>query len=202
MDISKLSHGAKLVLGASIAFLVVSIFNWQEVDFAGIASAGVSMWHGWGVLAGLLAIAIVVWEGLRLTNVKIEIGLTPAMVTTALAILLGLFTLLKFLVDNEFRTFWAWLGLILAIGIVVGAVMNMQAAGHSMGDLKTSMVAAAGGAAAAAKGAVDSATDKGGEHKEASTGAVTPEHPEGAPGATHDAGAAGAPGGDEPPRTA
>ena len=46
MDISKLTHGAKLVLGASIAFLIVSIFNWQEVDI-GIASAGVSMWHGW-----------------------------------------------------------------------------------------------------------------------------------------------------------
>jgi hypothetical protein len=70
MDISKLSHGAKLVLAASIAFLVVSIFNWQEVEFAGIASAGVSMWHGWGVLAGLLAIAIVVWEGLRLANMR------------------------------------------------------------------------------------------------------------------------------------
>ena len=46
------------------------------------------MWHGWGVLAGLLAIAIIVWEGLRLANMKIEIGLTPAMVTAALAILL------------------------------------------------------------------------------------------------------------------
>lgn len=190
MDISKLSHGAKLVLGATIAFLVVSIFNWQEVDFAGIASAGVSMWHGWGVLAGLLAIVIVVWEGLRLANLKIEIGLTPAMVTTALAILLGLFTLLKFLVDNEFRTFWAWLGLILAIGIVVGAFMNMQAAGHSIGDMKTSVVAAAGGAAAAAKGAVESATDKSGGEQEASTDTAA--------GADAD----DAPGGDEPPRTA
>ena len=38
MDISKLTHGAKLVLGASIAFLIVSIFNWQEIDFQGIAS--------------------------------------------------------------------------------------------------------------------------------------------------------------------
>ena len=100
MDISKLTHGAKLVLGASIAFLIVSIFNWQEVDL-GIASAGVSMWHGWGVLAGLLAIAIIVWEGLRLAEMKIEIGLTPAMVTAALAILLLIFTVLKFLVRQR-----------------------------------------------------------------------------------------------------
>ena len=62
------------------------------------------MWHGWGVLAGLLAIAIIVWEGLRLANMKIEIGLTPAMVTAALAILLlVLHRASKFLVSNEFR---------------------------------------------------------------------------------------------------
>ena len=110
MDISKLTHGAKLVLGATVAFLIVSVFHWQEVNILGI-SAGVSMWHGFGVLAGLLAIAIIVWEALRIANLKIEIGLTPAMVTAALAILMLVFTVLKFLVDNEARTFWAGLGL-------------------------------------------------------------------------------------------
>ena len=104
MDISKLTHGAKLVLGGSIAFLIISIFNWQAVKIGGFASVGVSMWHGFGVIAGLLAIAIIVWEGLRLANIKVEIGLTPAMVTAALAVLLLIFTVLKFLVSNEFRT--------------------------------------------------------------------------------------------------
>ena len=160
MDISKLTHGTKLVLGASIAFLIVSIFKWQEIDFQGIASVGVNMWHGWGVLAGLLAIAIIVWEGLRLANVKVEIGLTPAMVTAALAILLLFFTVLKFLVSNEFRTFWAWLGLLIAIAIAVGAFMNMQAAGDSISEMGSSMKAAAGSAAAAAKAATDKSADQ------------------------------------------
>ena len=157
MDISKLTHGIKLVLGASIAFLIVSIFNWQEINFGGIASAGVSMWHGWGVIAGLLAIVIIVWEAIRLANVKVEIGLTPAMVTVALAILLLLFTVLKFLVSNEFRTFWAWLGLLLAIFVAVGARVNMKQLGESVSEMGTSMKTAAGSAAAAAK----AATDKG-----------------------------------------
>ncbi len=159
MDISKLTHGAKLVLGASIAFLIVSIFNWQEIDFHGIASAGVSMWHGWGVLAGLLAIAIIVWEGLRLANMKIEIGLTPAMVTAGLAILLLFFTLLKFFVSNEFRTFWAWLGLLLAIFIAIGAYINMKQMGESISEMGSSMKSAAGSAAAAAKAATDKGSD-------------------------------------------
>ncbi len=115
------------------------------------------MWHGWGVLAGLVAIAIIVWEGLRLANMKIEIGLTPAMVTAALAILLLVFTVLKFLVSNEFRTFWAWLGLLLAILIAVGAWVNMKQLGESVSEMGASMKTAASSAAAAAK----SATDKG-----------------------------------------
>src|SRR5690349_19385211 len=156
MDISKLTHGAKMVLGGTILFLIVSIFHWQEVDL-GIASVGVNMWHGWGVLAGLIAIAIIVWEGLRLANMKLEIGLTPAMVTAALALLLLVFTVLKFLVSNEFRTFWAWLGLLLAILVAVGAWVNMKQLGESVSEMGASMRTAASSAAAAAK----SATDKG-----------------------------------------
>jgi len=151
MDISKLSHGAKLVIAGTIAFLIVSIFNWQEVEFEGIASAGRSMWSGWGVLAGLIAIALLVWEAIRLANINVALPVTPAMTSAALAILLLIFTVIKFLADNEFRTFWAWLGLVLAIAIVVGAWMNMQAAGESMADVKASLSSAA----TSARGAVD-----------------------------------------------
>jgi hypothetical protein len=172
MDISKLTHGAKLVLGGTILFLIVSIFHWQAVDTV-IGSYGVNMWHGWGVLAGLLAIAIIVWEGLRLANMKIEIGLTPAMVTAALAILLLVFTVLKFLVSNEFRTFWAWLGLLLAILVCVGAWLNMKALGESITEMGASMKTAAGSAAAAAK----AATDKG-EAPAAPAAPVAPTAPE------------------------
>src|SRR6478735_11849289 len=150
MDISKLSHGAKLIIGGTVAFLIVSIFNWQEVD-TGIISVGQSMWHGWGVLAGLLAIGLLVWEVIRLANINVAMPVTPAMTSAALAVLLAIFTVIKFLADNEFRTFWAWLGLILAIAIVVGAWLNMQAAGEGLGDIRTQV----GSAAAAAKGAVD-----------------------------------------------
>ena len=174
MDISKLTHGAKLVIGGSIVFLIVSIFNWQEVDIAGFASVGVSMWHGWGVLAGLLAIVIIVWEGIRLLEMKIEIGLTPAMVTAVLAILLLVFTVLKFLVSNEFRTFWAWIGLVLAILIAVGAYMNMKALGESIAEMGSSMKTAAGSAAAAAK----AATDKSSTGDDAAAAPAAPPAPE------------------------
>jgi hypothetical protein len=159
MDLSKLSHGAKLVLAGTVVFLIVSFFNWQEVEFGDIASAGRSMWSGWGTLAGLLAIALLVWEGIRLANVNVSLPVTPAMTSAFLAILLLIATILKFLVDNEFRTFWAWLGLLLAIAIAAGAVMNMQAAGQSFSDMRDTLTAGAAAATAAAKSATDSSKD-------------------------------------------
>jgi hypothetical protein len=155
--LSEISHGAKVVLGATIAFLIVSFFRWQEVsaDLGGIGSvsAGQSMWNGIGVIAGLIAIVIVVWQAVRLANINIEVGVTPSMITAALAVLLVIFTFIKFLADNEFRTFWAWLGLALAIVVVVGAWMNMKAAGEGFGDVRdrvSTMTASVGGGSAAA----------------------------------------------------
>jgi hypothetical protein len=155
MDISKLSHGAKLVLGGTIAFLIVSIFNWQEVEYATI-SAGVSMWHGIGVLAGLFALALLVWEGLRLANIEVTLPVGPAMTSAFLAILLVFFTVIKFLVDGEFRTIWAWIGLALAIAITAGAIQNMQAAGQSFSDVKNTLASGAAAASAAAKSSTSS----------------------------------------------
>jgi hypothetical protein len=154
MDMSKLTHGAKVVLGAAIAYFVVLIPHWQ--DYHG---AGFSGWHGVGVICGLLVIALIAWQAIRLANINLEVGLTPAMVTAALAVLLVFFTVIKFLVANEFRTFWSWLGLILSIVIAVGAWMNMQAMGESISEMGTSMKSAASSAAAAAKAATDKADD-------------------------------------------
>jgi len=134
--LAELSHGAKVVLGGAIVFLILSFFNWQEVDLGAFGEAGVSMWHGVGWIAGLLAIALIVWQAIRLTNFNLEVGVGPAMVTTFLAVLLLLFTVIKFFADSEFRTWAAWVGLILAVVIAIGAWMNMQATGESFGDLQ------------------------------------------------------------------
>ncbi len=136
-----LSRGAQLVLAASVLFLVFSFLNWFEIKRTDL---GESMWHGVGVVAGLLVIALIVWQALRLANVDVELGVTPSMITAALAVLLLLFTFIRFidkpgggLADSIIeRTVWAWLGLILAIAIVVGAWLNMQAAGESLRDVR------------------------------------------------------------------
>jgi cation transport ATPase len=179
MDISKLTHGAKVVLGAAIVYFIVLIPHWQ--DYHGFGFSG---WHGIGVLCGLLVIALIAWQAVRLANINIEVGVTPSMVTAALAVLLLFFTVIKFLVANEFRTFWSWLGLALSIVIVVGAWMNMKAMGESITEMGSSMKAAAGSAAAAAKAATDKSPDEAAAPAPAPPAPAAPEAPAAPPAYT------------------
>jgi uncharacterized membrane protein YgcG len=154
--LAELNHGAKVVLASAIAFLIISFFNWQEIDLGAFGSAGVSMWHGVGWIAGLLAIAIIAWQAVRLANFNVEIGVGPAMVTAFLAILLLLFTVIKFFADSEFRTWAAWVGLIFALVVCIGAWMNMKATGENFGDLQK-LGGGAGGSGGASGGGGTSA---------------------------------------------
>ena len=152
MDISKLSQGAKLMLGGTIVFVIVSFFKWFKIDedlTGGIdLDAGINMWHGVGVIAGLLAIALLVWEGLRLADVKLEFGVSASLVSMALAGLLLLFTFIRFIdgYTGFDRTIFAFLGLILAILIAAGAFLNMQSSGRSFADMKGEFSGAVGSA--------------------------------------------------------
>jgi len=176
MDLSKLTLGSKVVLGAGVLMLIDSFLHWQEVSF-GPVSAGVSMWHGWGVLVGLLLLAILVWAVAQVAGFKIALGpLSPSMVTAGLSALLLLFTLIKVL-TNDYVATWAWIGLVLSAGVAAGAWLSMKAAGESLSDLKTSVTAAASTATAAAKSA--SASPSG----SSSAPAATSPAPSAAPGA-------------------
>ena len=160
MDFSKLTLGSKVTLGAGILLLLDSFFHWQEVSIGPI-SAGTSMWHGWGVLIGLTLLVILAWEGAKLADIKIAVGpLSPSMLTVVLSGLLILFTLIKVLADNYVAS-WAWIGLVLAIGVGVGAWLNMQAAGESLADLKATVASAAGSSSAPAAPAEPETHDAG-----------------------------------------
>lgn len=153
----ELTTGAKLVLGGTIVFLIFSFFEWFEVGGelgeaveAIAGDNGVSMWNGIGWIAGLLAIGLLVWQALRLANIDLEVGVTPAMITAALAALVLIFTFIRF-IDSPSgfdRTIWAWLGLLLAVVIAVGAYLNMQAAGESFADVRERVSSMTGGGSA------------------------------------------------------
>ncbi len=118
-----LSRSSQLLLGAGLLLFIFLFFDWQQAC-AGSFCVGRSGWHGWGVLVGLLVIALILWEAVQVLGVKIELPFKAALLSAGLAAATLLFTVIKFLVDNEVRHWPAWVGLILAIVIGFGGFLR------------------------------------------------------------------------------
>jgi hypothetical protein len=125
MNFAELSRGTKVLLVAGLLLLIDSFLAWQQVSVgAGTfhVTASASMWHGVGVVAGLLVIALLIWEGLQVAGVlsQVQLPVSAVLISVGLAAGTALFTIIKFLVANDARHWPAWIGLILAIAIAVG----------------------------------------------------------------------------------
>ena len=128
-----LSMMGQLALGGSVLYLIFSFFKWQEYCAGGGLDICVSQnaWHGWGVIAAIAAIGIIVYEVGMLMGTKIDVrGMAPTLVSGILSLVVLLATAIKVLVvDDEFRTVWSWVGLILSIAIAAASWMRMKEQG-------------------------------------------------------------------------
>ena len=146
-DVSRMSTAEKLLAGGGILFLIFSFFPWQrfcvelgaledivgDVDNCGSAS----MWAGhgqiFGILAGLLAIALVVASVLSMTGGMRTMNMgtmTPDRLLAFLGLGVVLFGLLKFLfVVTNFVGWAAFVGLVLLAAIGYGAWQKLQESG-------------------------------------------------------------------------
>ena len=127
-----LSRGMQIMLVASVLLLIDSFFDWQHVEatFLGrTIEGGASGWHGVGFIMGLLTVILIAWIVVRLAASDFKLPVSDAMTGALLGFLILLFTVIKFFADNEARHWPAWVGLILAVVIAVGAWMAVQEAG-------------------------------------------------------------------------
>ena len=127
-----MSRSSHLIAWGGLLLFIFLFFDWQQVciNISGISGCGGrSGWHGWGVLVGLLTIALVAWEAIQIFASKLELPFKAAFLTAGLAAGVLLFTIIKFLVDNEARHWPAWVGLILAIVIAGGGYLRWSGDG-------------------------------------------------------------------------
>lgn len=170
-NLKALGRGTQVMFIAAVLLLIVMFFHWQEVDTA-LGSFGQSAWHGfWGVVMGLLTIVLVARIAARLAAVDVPIPLSFATTSFVLGILIAICAVLKLLTD-DYRNFWAFIGVALAIAIAVGAWLEVQEAGgiESLKSDATSL-----GSSASAMAARPAATDA--PSTPAPAAPVTPEMP-------------------------
>jgi hypothetical protein len=146
-DMSKMSTAEKLLAGGSILLLIDSFLPWQRfcVDLGGLEDlvggvencASVSMWSGsgsfFGIVAGLLAIAVIVVGVLSMTGSMRNMNMGSMSADKLMAFLglgVALFGLLKFLFVVTNLVGWAaFVGLVLLAAIAWGAWQKLQESG-------------------------------------------------------------------------
>lgn len=127
--LKKLPREVQAVLGGAALYIVFSFFDWQQVSVLSI-TAGQSEWHGIGIVAGLVALALLAWEAIRLLGVKLELGsVSPGLVSVGAALLLLVFTVITFLSHNEARHWPAWIGFALSVVVAGAGVLRARAEG-------------------------------------------------------------------------
>ena len=131
----KLPRNVQAVIAGTALYIILSFFNWQEVSFMG-HSVGQSEWHGIGMIAVIIAIALLAWEVSRALDMKINLGsLSAGQVSAGLALLLLIFTVITFLDWSEFRAWPEWVGLVLSLLIAGAAFTRAKEEGVKMPEM-------------------------------------------------------------------
>ena len=179
----KLSREAQGVLVGTVLFILLSFLDWQSVTFdlgsLGSHTVGKNLWHGFGLLAVLVAILLLAWEIIRTLDVKIELGgIEPGVISTGLALLLGVLTIIIFLDWSDYRSWPEYVGTLLAIAIAVLAFLRARKEGVGMPAMPANVsVSRGGGAAAASTGAAAPAPEPAPAPPAAAEPAPAPEAP-------------------------
>ena len=137
-NLSTLSRGTQLLVGAGVLLLIDMFLEWQSVD-VGPFSAGQNAWSGfWGVIMGLALLVLLAWVIARIFDERLPDGLPEGPIVLGLGVLIFVFALLKNLID-DYSTIWSYIGVLLAAGVAYGAWLRHEESGGSVESLKASM---------------------------------------------------------------
>jgi hypothetical protein len=131
-----LGRGAQLMLVGGVLFFIDLFLPWQKYTGPGAdeleaigGDLSRSAFHGFGGwLLGLLSLVLIAWLVARLAAVEIPIPVSAAMTAAVLAFLILAIAVIKALVD-DYSGWAAWVGIVLAIVIAVGAWLQIQESG-------------------------------------------------------------------------
>ena len=130
-----LGRGAQLMLIGAVLLIIDLFLPWQDFGNEFSDAVGVdASFNGWrgvaGIILGLLTIVLLAWLVVRIASVNIPLPVSTAMTAALIGTLILIFAVIKLLsILGDEQTIWAWIGLVLAIVIAVGAFQTVQEAG-------------------------------------------------------------------------
>jgi hypothetical protein len=152
-----LGRGAQLMLIGGVLLFLDLFLAWQSIDLGPLGDYSRKGWYGAaGVILGILTIILLAWLIVRLASVDIPLPVSTAMSAAVIGVLILIFAVIKLLsILGDETTIWAWVGLVLAIVIAVGAFRTVQEAGgvDTLRSEATTLGSSMGGGAAAAPAA-------------------------------------------------
>jgi len=160
-----LGRGAQLMLIGGVLLFLDLLLAWQSIDLGPLGDYSRKGWYGAaGVILGILTIILLAWLIVRIASVNIPLPVSTAMSAAVIGVLILIFAVIKLLtILGDEATIWAWIGVVLAIVIAVGAFQTVQEAG-GVDTLRTeasglgSSMGSGGAASAAPATAVPAAT--------------------------------------------
>ena len=130
-QVKSLPLGRQLVLGAGVLLLIDTFLPWQSYSGFG-SSVSWTAWHGfWGVLLGLMTIALVAWVAARAFGVALPENVPDGLVTLVLGVLILVFAVAKNL-DDSYSAWGSYVGIVLAAAVAYGAWLTFQLSGESL----------------------------------------------------------------------
>lgn len=143
MDISKISKGGLVFIGASLLFFISSFLTWFSFDFgvSGFDIAGADA-NGWDVGFLWCGLWVIVFLGLAVTLALPAFGQSgpqiPVVVYLGVGALGALLVLLKLLIGETGwdRSVGLFIATIAAIGVAGGGFLKFQESGGNLNDLK------------------------------------------------------------------
>jgi hypothetical protein len=127
-DMTKIGTADRILIVGGFVYFINSFLPWNRacVTIATFSACGsANLWHGVGILAALLVIALLTVEVLMVLGTAPPAASSPALLAAATGGIL-VFSVLKVLIDNDFLSYGAWLGLILALVLAVGGYLKYQ----------------------------------------------------------------------------
>jgi hypothetical protein len=118
------------LIGGGVLFIALFL-PWNSVgggSFAGVDIPGLSIngWNGMGMLAGILVIALLIWEGLNAGGALANVQAPKAQIGAGLAAGAALFAIIRFFQALSGVSFGAFLGLLAALGLAYAAWLRFQ----------------------------------------------------------------------------